>query len=66
MMDIKHAIEKSMTRNEMLEFIKIPGMKISHALFDSSEYLYSCEDGNVYDENGYLFEDWYGVVADTK
>lgn len=48
------------TRAEMIEFIKAnPGVKITHRLFDPSEYIYSKEDGNIYDENGYLFEDWY-------
>ena len=49
------------TRSEMIEFIKAnPDVKITHILFDKSEYIYSKEDGNIYDENGYLFEDWYG------
>lgn len=52
-----------MTRTEMIAFIKAnPYVKITHTLFDSSEHIYSKEDGNVYDENGYLFENWDSVV----
>ena len=48
-----------MTRSEMIAFIKTnPYVKITHKLFGSDEYIYSKEDGNVYDENGYLFENW--------
>ena len=48
----------------MLEFIKDnPNTPVSHTLFDSHEYIYCDEkDGNVYDENGYLFEDWDSVT----
>lgn len=35
-----------------------PGAKISHRYFSKNEYIYLGNDGNVYDENGYLFEDW--------
>ena len=46
-----------MTRTEMIAFIKAnPYVKITHILFDSNEYIYSKKDGNVYDENGNLFE----------
>ena len=34
-----------------------PNQKITHRLFDSDEYVYG-KNGKVYDENGYLFEDW--------
>ena len=48
-----------MTRDEMINFIKEhPNVKITHVLFDKDEYIYSKNDGNVYDENDYLFEDW--------
>jgi hypothetical protein len=41
----------------MITFINAnPYVKITHTLFDSYEYIYSKEDGNVYDENGNLFE----------
>lgn len=49
-----------MTREEMIEFIKAnPGVKVTHELFSADEYLYTAGIGNVYDENGYLFEDWH-------
>ena len=52
-----------MTRNEMIEFIKEnPYVHITHRLFDDSEYIYSADDGNVYDEHGYLFENWDSVT----
>ena len=50
---------KNMTRDEMISFNKEnPNIHISHYLFDEDEYIYSDNDGLVYDENGYLFEDW--------
>lgn len=49
-----------MTRDEMIAFIsEHPNVKITHPLFGSEEYLIGKEDGNVYDEKGYLFEDWH-------
>lgn len=49
-----------MTRSEMITFIKAnPFIPITHLLFDDSEYIYADEQGNVWDENGNLFEDWY-------
>lgn len=48
-----------MTRAEMIAYIKAnPYHQISHNLFASDEYIYCGENGYVYDENGYLFEDW--------
>lgn len=48
-----------MTRSEMIEIIKTnPYLHITHDLFNEDEYIYSDVDGLVYDENGYLFEDW--------
>ncbi len=35
-----------------------PGTKISHHLFSPEEYIYLANDGRVYDENDYLFDDW--------
>lgn len=35
-----------------------PNVKITHELFDSDEYIYGAK-GCVYDECGYLFEDWH-------
>ena len=54
-----------MTRDEMIIFIKDhPNVKITHWLFDEDEYIYSKDDGIVYDENGLLFEDWKSDVYD--
>lgn len=51
---------KTMTRTEMIDFIrKNPNIPISHPLFSHDEFIVSHEDGNVYDESGYLFENWY-------
>lgn len=51
--------EECMNYNEMIEFIlSHPFVAISHTLFDDCEYIYLGKDGRVYDENGYLFEDW--------
>lgn len=48
-----------MNIDEMIEFIRSNHhVRISHNLFDKHEYIYSAEDGFVYDEGGYLFEDW--------
>ena len=53
---------KEMTRDEMIAFIKAnPGAHIAHRYFSPGEYLVSGARGNVYDENGYLFEDWYSI-----
>ena len=49
-----------MLRTQIINFMKEnPNVKITHRLFDSDEYLYQENDGKVYDEKGYLFEDWY-------
>lgn len=48
-----------MTREAMIAFMEVnPNVKITHTLFDSEEYIYQKEDGNVYDENGNLFDNW--------
>lgn len=48
-----------MSRVEMMAALTSkPGAKISHQYFAPGEYIYLGEDSNVYDENGYLFEDW--------
>ena len=48
-----------MTRTEILAYLRGNFYKrVAHRLFEPYEYLYSAEDGNIYDENGYLFEDW--------
>ena len=52
----------TMTRDEMIEFIKAnPGLKIAHRYFSTEEYIVMRDDGNVYTEEGYLFEDWYSI-----
>ena len=49
-----------MTRTEMITFIKEnPNVPITHPLFTIDEYIFSVENGKVYTEEGYLFEDWY-------
>lgn len=52
-----------MTRTEMIEFIKEnPYVHITHDLFSTDEYIYSDIDGLVWDEKGYLFENWDSVT----
>lgn len=52
-----------MTRTEMIEFIKENHhICITHPLFSYSEYIYSDTDGIVYDECGYIFENWDSVT----
>ena len=54
-------MESNNSREWALNILKnSPGVKIKHKLFNSSklEFIYSKEDGNVYDSNGKLFEDW--------
>lgn len=44
----------------MIVFIKEnPSVKITHENFNSDEYIYSKPSGEVYTEEGYLFEDWH-------
>ena len=48
-----------MTRTEMIGFIREnPYIKVTHILFLRDEYIYSKRDGCVYEEHGYLFEDF--------
>ena len=48
-----------MTRNEIVAYLRGNFYKrVTHRLFAPEEYLYCAEDGNIYDENGYVFEDW--------
>lgn len=52
-------VANQMSYEEMIAFIHAhPYVAISHTLFDDCEYIYLSKDGRVYDENGYLFEDW--------
>lgn len=54
--------QKEMTRDQMIQFIKDnPGVHIAHRYFSEGEYIFMHYSGNVYDENGYLFEDWYSI-----
>ena len=47
----------------MINFIlENPNVPITHTLYDSDEYIFSKENGLVYDENGYLFENWDSMV----
>lgn len=56
----KSSLSYCMTRAEMIEFIsKNPNVSISHLLFADDEFIFSSPGGRVYDESGYLFEDWY-------
>lgn len=47
-----------MTREELFLEIKKRNIKFTHILFDDHEYLERRSDGCIYDENGYLFEDF--------
>lgn len=48
-----------MTRQEAIKFmLDNPMRRIKHCLFSPDEYLYSY-GGIIYDENGYVFEDWH-------
>lgn len=48
-----------MTRTEMIGFAREnPYVKITHYLFSKDEYIYSKGDGCIYEEHGYLFEDF--------
>ncbi|MBQ8806496.1 MAG: hypothetical protein IJZ68_08585 [Bacteroidaceae bacterium] len=42
----------------MVALTSKPHVKISHRFFTKDEYIYLGDDGKVYDENGYLFDDW--------
>lgn len=49
-----------MDRDTMIKFMEENlGVKITHELFGNDEFIYQKDNGCVYDENGYLFEDWY-------
>ena len=48
------------TKDEIIDYMrKNFYAKVSHWLFDSDEYLYMKPDGNIYTEEGYLFEDFH-------
>lgn len=49
-----------MDRNMMIKLMEEnPGVKITHELFGTGEFIYQKDNGYGYDENGYFFEDWY-------
>ena len=49
-----------MERTEMLKLMNENHyVKIRHMYFGDEEYIFMKDDGNVYDENGYLFENWF-------
>lgn len=48
-----------MIREEMVQLIKAyPYVKFTHYLFSEDEFIFSRDDGFIYDEKGYLFENW--------
>jgi hypothetical protein len=49
-----------MTNQEVIAvMLNNPYKKFTHTLFAPDEYIYSKSNGIIYDENGYVFEDWY-------
>lgn len=55
----EHCEKDQMTKTELfIELHKRPNVKFVHRLFSSDEYLINKEDGCIYDENGYLFENF--------
>ena len=59
LLNLEDVSDIEMTRAEMIAYIRSnPWVKISHHSFASDEYIFSKDDGRVYDENGRLFEDW--------
>lgn len=50
-----------MTKDQAIHYmLHHPRCHVSHPLFDSHEYLYSKGDGVIYDECGYVFENFTG------
>ena len=48
-----------MTKLEAIKYMRDNNYaKITHCLFASDEYIYMKPDGNIYTEEGYLFEDF--------
>jgi hypothetical protein len=48
-----------MTKEQAINYmLHQPYHKITHRLFAHDEYIYSKGDGIIYDENGYVFEDF--------
>ena len=49
----------SLSRDEIIAYMQANHFaRVRHKLFDKNEYLYMADDGFIYDENGYLFENW--------
>lgn len=54
--------KKTMSRDEAIRFMREnPKVKITHPLFGPDEYLFG-RGTNIYDECGYLFENWISTV----
>lgn len=48
-----------MTKDQAIHYmLHTPYCKVTHRLFAPGEYLYSKGDGIIYDEAGYVFEDF--------
>ena len=49
-----------MTKSDAIKYMRDNNyVKITHCLFASHEYIYMKSDGNIYTEEGYLFEDFH-------
>ena len=52
-------LEKVWTRQNMINDMMVnPYVRYTHPNFSSDEYIYTKEDGRIFTEEGYLFEDW--------
>lgn len=50
---------ENLTREEAIAILRTnPNVKVSHELFSEDEFLTGNGCGNIFDENGYPFEDW--------
>lgn len=57
LLELVNNLEGEFSRDLAVEILQnLKGVKITHILFGSDEYLY--KDGVVLDESGYVFEDW--------
>ena len=45
------------SRDIAISYLTESNKKITHILFSSDEYIYN-KNGKIYDEAGYVFEDW--------
>lgn len=56
-----------MTQQEAIKvMLDNPYKKITHTLFAPDEYIYSKGGSVIYDENGYVFEDWESHCAGMR